>query len=147
MTCMMTVSFSDRIGRNPHPRECLQPKHFYFYCCCKIIQMHICTHTHTHSHALSLSLSLTHTQTHTLTHTHARPHARMHAHTHTHTHTHTHAHYPHELCVCVQICGILYLSTAVSEKLLSFYTKPPLDACTYFGLDSGQPPLKVMFSL
>lgn len=41
------------------------------------------------------------------------------------------------------VCGIVYLSTAVSEKLLSFYTKPPLDACTYFGLDSGQPPLKL----
>ncbi|KAK7114033.1 hypothetical protein V1264_000161 [Littorina saxatilis] len=41
------------------------------------------------------------------------------------------------------ICGIVYLSTAVAEKLLSFYTKPPLDACTYFGLDSGMPPLKL----
>ncbi|KAL8582759.1 hypothetical protein ACOMHN_021871 [Nucella lapillus] len=41
------------------------------------------------------------------------------------------------------VCGIVYLSAAVSEKLLSFYTKPPLDACTYFGLDSGQPPLKL----
>ncbi|KAK7460328.1 hypothetical protein BaRGS_00038916 [Batillaria attramentaria] len=41
------------------------------------------------------------------------------------------------------VCGIVYLSHAVSEKVLSFYTKPPLDACTYFGLDSGQPPLKL----
>ncbi|XP_076469815.1 L-fucose kinase-like [Babylonia areolata] len=41
------------------------------------------------------------------------------------------------------VCGIVYLSTAVSGKVLTFYTKPPLDACTYFGLDSGQPPLKL----
>ncbi|XP_025115275.1 L-fucose kinase-like isoform X2 [Pomacea canaliculata] len=41
------------------------------------------------------------------------------------------------------LIAIVYLSHSVSEKLLSFYTKPPLDACTYFGLDSGQPPLKL----
>ena len=45
-------------------------------------------------------------------------------------------------CV-IQIAGIVYLSTAVAERLLSFHMKPPLDACTYFGMDSGQHPLKV----
>ncbi|XP_059142125.1 L-fucose kinase-like [Physella acuta] len=39
--------------------------------------------------------------------------------------------------------GAVFLSEAVAETLLSFYTKPPLDACTYVGLDSGQPQLKL----
>lgn len=42
-----------------------------------------------------------------------------------------------------QVVGIVYLSERVSETLLSFYSKPPLDACTYMGVDSGQPELKV----
>ncbi|KAK3697445.1 hypothetical protein RRG08_031209 [Elysia crispata] len=39
--------------------------------------------------------------------------------------------------------GMVFMAQAVAEKLLGFYTKPPLDACTYMGLDSGQPPLKL----
>ena len=42
-----------------------------------------------------------------------------------------------------QVCGLVYFSRPVAEKLLSFYSKPPLDACTYFGVDSGQPPIQV----
>ncbi len=42
-----------------------------------------------------------------------------------------------------QVCGVVYLSTDICEKLLSFHTMPPLDACTYMGLDSGAPPLEV----
>ncbi|KAK6982593.1 L-fucose kinase, partial [Biomphalaria glabrata] len=41
------------------------------------------------------------------------------------------------------VVGIVYLSERVSETLLSFYSKPPLDACTYMGVDSGQPELKL----
>ncbi|CAL1547211.1 unnamed protein product [Lymnaea stagnalis] len=39
--------------------------------------------------------------------------------------------------------GIIYMAEQVAETLLSFHTKPPLDACTYMGLDSGQPQLKL----
>ncbi|XP_005105725.1 L-fucose kinase [Aplysia californica] len=45
-------------------------------------------------------------------------------------------------CVAAAV-GIVYLSLEVAERLLAFYTKPPLDACTYMGLDSGQPPFKL----
>ncbi|XP_048253759.1 L-fucose kinase-like isoform X2 [Haliotis rufescens] len=41
------------------------------------------------------------------------------------------------------VVGIVYFNEAVAGKLLSFYMKPPLDACTYMGLDSGQPPLQL----
>ncbi|KAH9499097.1 hypothetical protein Btru_006679 [Bulinus truncatus] len=41
------------------------------------------------------------------------------------------------------VVGVVFLSQRVSETLLSFYTKPPLDACTYMGVDSGQPELKL----
>ncbi|XP_052816143.1 L-fucose kinase-like [Mya arenaria] len=41
------------------------------------------------------------------------------------------------------VCGMVYFSPQVSETLLSFFTKPPLDACTYFGLDSGEPTIKL----
>lgn len=36
------------------------------------------------------------------------------------------------------VCGIVYFNKIVAEKLLSFHVKPPLDSCTYIGLDSGQ---------
>ncbi|XP_052231243.1 L-fucose kinase-like isoform X2 [Dreissena polymorpha] len=41
------------------------------------------------------------------------------------------------------VCGLVYFSAAVSEVLLSFFTKPPLDACTYFGVDSGEPTIRL----
>ncbi|XP_041375931.1 L-fucose kinase-like [Gigantopelta aegis] len=41
------------------------------------------------------------------------------------------------------VAGVVYFNNAVASKLLSFHTKPPLDACTYMGLDSGQAPLKL----
>lgn len=31
----------------------------------------------------------------------------------------------------------------MSEKLLQTHVTPPLDGCTYLGLDSGAPPLQV----
>ncbi|CAC5396601.1 FUK [Mytilus coruscus] len=39
--------------------------------------------------------------------------------------------------------SVVYFSSAVAGKLLSFYMKPPLDACTYMGLDSGEPPIQL----
>ncbi|KAL3859604.1 hypothetical protein ACJMK2_009860 [Sinanodonta woodiana] len=41
------------------------------------------------------------------------------------------------------VTGLVYLSDAVVEKMMSFYMKPPLDACTYFGVDSGEPPIQL----
>lgn len=41
------------------------------------------------------------------------------------------------------VCSVIYLSHAVAEALLSFHVKPPLDACTYMGVDSGQPPIQL----
>ncbi|XP_021373527.1 L-fucose kinase-like isoform X1 [Mizuhopecten yessoensis] len=41
------------------------------------------------------------------------------------------------------VCSVIYLSHAVTEALLSFHVKPPLDACTYMGVDSGQPPIQL----
>ena len=33
----------------------------------------------------------------------------------------------------------------VAETLLSLHTRPPLDACTYIGLDNGAQPLSVSY--
>ncbi|KAL4234744.1 hypothetical protein ACF0H5_006386 [Mactra antiquata] len=41
------------------------------------------------------------------------------------------------------VCGMVYFSAEVSQTLLTFFTKPPLDACTYFGVDSGESPIKL----
>lgn len=41
------------------------------------------------------------------------------------------------------VCAMVYFSAEVSETLLSFCTKPPLDACTYIGADSGVSPIKL----
>ncbi|KAK3086211.1 hypothetical protein FSP39_015281 [Pinctada imbricata] len=41
------------------------------------------------------------------------------------------------------VCSVIYLSTKVAERLLLFYIKPPLDACTYMGIDSGEPPIQL----
>ncbi|XP_013387060.1 L-fucose kinase-like isoform X2 [Lingula anatina] len=39
--------------------------------------------------------------------------------------------------------GVMYLSPKVAEKLSQFHYLPPLDACTYMGLDSGAKPLEL----
>uniref|UniRef100_A0A4W4DQI8 L-fucose kinase n=1 Tax=Electrophorus electricus TaxID=8005 RepID=A0A4W4DQI8_ELEEL len=41
------------------------------------------------------------------------------------------------------VSGPVFFSTAVSEKLLQTHVTPPLDGCTYMGMDSGAPPLQV----
>ena len=43
----------------------------------------------------------------------------------------------------VQVTGIMYFSVKMASRLLNFHTVPPLDACTYMGLDSGASPLEV----
>lgn len=47
------------------------------------------------------------------------------------------------LSVCLQVSGPVFFSSLVSEKLLRTHVTPPLDGCTYLGLDSGAPPLQV----
>lgn len=37
--------------------------------------------------------------------------------------------------------GLLWFNRITLEKLLELHSKPPLDACTYLGIDSGAPPL------
>lgn len=39
--------------------------------------------------------------------------------------------------------GVVYFSPSVTEKLLSFHVRPPLDACTYIGIDNGAAPLRL----
>uniref|UniRef100_A0A672HF50 L-fucose kinase n=1 Tax=Salarias fasciatus TaxID=181472 RepID=A0A672HF50_SALFA len=41
------------------------------------------------------------------------------------------------------VSGPVFFSRSVSEKLLQTHVSPPLDGCTYQGLDSGAPPLQV----
>uniref|UniRef100_A0A669DFA5 L-fucose kinase n=1 Tax=Oreochromis niloticus TaxID=8128 RepID=A0A669DFA5_ORENI len=41
------------------------------------------------------------------------------------------------------VSGPVFFSRSVSEKLLQTHVTPPLDGCTYLGLDSGAPPLQV----
>uniref|UniRef100_A0A667Y7G6 Fucose kinase n=1 Tax=Myripristis murdjan TaxID=586833 RepID=A0A667Y7G6_9TELE len=41
------------------------------------------------------------------------------------------------------VSGPVFFSRVVSEKLLQAHVTPPLDGCTYLGLDSGAPPLQV----
>ena len=40
--------------------------------------------------------------------------------------------------------GLLWLSHAITVRLLELHTKPPLDACTYVGIDSGAPRLRMV---
>ncbi len=47
------------------------------------------------------------------------------------------------LCLCLQLSGIVYFGPGVSELLLELHNTPPLDACTYIGLDNGAKPLSV----
>ncbi|XP_054856789.1 L-fucose kinase isoform X2 [Eublepharis macularius] len=41
------------------------------------------------------------------------------------------------------VCGIVFFSAETAEKLLATHVVPPLDACTYLGLDSGAPPIQL----
>lgn len=41
------------------------------------------------------------------------------------------------------VSGVVFLSPEVIERLLPLYAMPPLDACTYLGLDSGAYPLSI----
>uniref|UniRef100_A0A8C7Z3L0 L-fucose kinase n=1 Tax=Oryzias sinensis TaxID=183150 RepID=A0A8C7Z3L0_9TELE len=43
------------------------------------------------------------------------------------------------------VSGPVFFCRSVSEKLLQTHVTPPLDGCTYLGLDSGAPPLQVSF--
>lgn len=42
-----------------------------------------------------------------------------------------------------QVCGVVFFSSSAAEQLLATHVIPPLDACTYMGLDSGAPPIQV----
>ncbi|XP_061449988.1 L-fucose kinase isoform X2 [Rhineura floridana] len=37
------------------------------------------------------------------------------------------------------VCGVVFFSSETAEQLLATHVIPPLDACTYLGLDSGAP--------
>lgn len=50
---------------------------------------------------------------------------------------------PVHVRLCLQVSGPVFFSRSVSEKLLHTHVTPPLDGCTYLGLDSGAPPLQV----
>ncbi|NWR80720.1 FUK kinase, partial [Centropus unirufus] len=41
------------------------------------------------------------------------------------------------------VCGVVFFSSDAAEQLLATHVIPPLDACTYMGLDSGAPPIQV----
>ncbi|XP_068883039.1 L-fucose kinase isoform X2 [Aphelocoma coerulescens] len=41
------------------------------------------------------------------------------------------------------VCGIVFFSLDAAEQLLATHVIPPLDACTYMGLDSGAPPIQL----
>ncbi|XP_064375489.1 L-fucose kinase isoform X2 [Dromaius novaehollandiae] len=41
------------------------------------------------------------------------------------------------------VCGVVFFSTDAAEQLLATHVIPPLDACTYMGLDSGAPPIQL----
>ncbi|XP_078139189.1 L-fucose kinase [Centroberyx gerrardi] len=45
------------------------------------------------------------------------------------------------------VSGPVFFSRFVSEKLLQTHVTPPLDGCTYLGLDSGAPPLQISLFL
>ena len=42
-----------------------------------------------------------------------------------------------------QISGIAYFSPRAAAVFLSFHNIPPLDSCTYVGIDNGAQPLSV----
>ena len=41
------------------------------------------------------------------------------------------------------VSGVVYIGTAMAEKLLALTIAPPLDACTYIGLDNGAQPIEL----
>ncbi|XP_078527713.1 L-fucose kinase isoform X2 [Lissotriton helveticus] len=41
------------------------------------------------------------------------------------------------------VSGIVFFSTDIAERLLATHVIPPLDACTYMGLDSGAQPIQL----
>ena len=43
----------------------------------------------------------------------------------------------------IQVSGVEYFSCDVSERMLTLIVMPPLDACTYMGVDSGVAPIQV----
>ncbi|MEE6500165.1 hypothetical protein FKM82_003692 [Ascaphus truei] len=45
------------------------------------------------------------------------------------------------------VSGIVFLSSETAERFLSTLVSPPLDGCTYLGLDSGAEPLEVSLFL
>ncbi|XP_007235113.3 L-fucose kinase [Astyanax mexicanus] len=45
------------------------------------------------------------------------------------------------------VSGPVFFSRSVSEKLLQTHVTPPLDGCTYLGMDSGAPPLQISLFL
>ncbi|XP_053255380.1 L-fucose kinase isoform X4 [Podarcis raffonei] len=41
------------------------------------------------------------------------------------------------------VCGVVFFSSEAAEQLLATHVIPPLDACTYMGLDSGAPAIQL----
>lgn len=41
------------------------------------------------------------------------------------------------------VCGVVFFPSRIAEKLLACHVCPPLDACTYMGLDSGVKPIQM----
>ncbi|XP_053126958.1 L-fucose kinase isoform X2 [Hemicordylus capensis] len=41
------------------------------------------------------------------------------------------------------VCGVVFFSSEAAEQLLATHVTPPLDACTYLGLDSGALPIQL----
>lgn len=41
------------------------------------------------------------------------------------------------------VSGVVFFSVETAEHLLATHVSPPLDACTYMGLDSGAQPVQV----
>nr|XP_058947524.1 L-fucose kinase-like [Pocillopora verrucosa] len=41
------------------------------------------------------------------------------------------------------VSGVVYINIPVAEKILSFHVYAPLDACTYYGLDTGAEPIQL----
>ncbi|XP_068812257.1 L-fucose kinase isoform X2 [Struthio camelus] len=41
------------------------------------------------------------------------------------------------------VCGVVFFAADAAEQLLATHVIPPLDACTYMGLDSGAPPIQL----
>ena len=46
-------------------------------------------------------------------------------------------------CLYFQVGGVVFFSAEVADKMLVLHAFPPLDACTYYGLDNGAPPIQV----